>query len=109
MCEMKLSQIRPCDHCCGAIVPIFFVVWTSFAVFNADATNEMLGLARMFQGSLALAEVMGSLPEAVKIGGEENKELWVEVYLCQNCYIGDVNLALLAEKIGKQNDESDGA
>ena len=105
---MKLSEIRPCDNCGGVIVPIFYVVRTSIAVFNADATNEMLGLARMFRGSLALAETMGSQPEAVKIGGEENKELWVEIYLCQDCYVRNVNLAVLAEKIGKQDEESDG-
>jgi len=105
---MKLSEIRPCDNCGGAIVPIFYVVRTSIAVFNADATNEMLGLSRMFCGSLALAETMGSQPEAVKIGGEENKELWVEVFLCQDCYVGsNVNLALLAEKIGKKNEEGE--
>lgn len=106
---MKLSQLRPCDRCGGGISPIFYVVRTSIAVFNAGATNEMLGLTQMFNGSLAIAEAIGSQVHAVKIGGEENKDLWVEIYLCQHCYIDDVNLALLAEKIGKQNEEGDGA
>jgi len=99
---MKLSEIRPCDNCGGPLVPIFYVVRSSIAVFNPDATNEMLGLTRMFHGSLALAEIMGSKPDAVKIGGDEEENLLIEIYLCQACYIGDVNLALLAEKIGKQ-------
>jgi len=106
---MKLSELRPCDNCGGPIVPIFYVVRSSIAVFNADATNQNLGLMKMFRGSLALAETMSSQPEIVKIGGDEDKQLWVEIYLCQNCYIGDVNLALLAEKIGKQDEESEGA
>lgn len=103
---MKLSEVRPCDNCGSPIFPVFYVVRTSLAVFNVDATNENLGLMRMLRGSLALAEVMSSEPEAVKIGGEEDKQLWAEIYLCQSCYVGDVNVALLAEKIAARDQNS---
>lgn len=100
---MKLSELRPCDHCGGPVIPIFYVVKASIAVFNANATNENLGLMRMLGGSLSLAEVMSSEPEAVKIGGEEDKQLWTEIILCQNCYCSDMNLAVLAEQISARN------
>lgn len=105
---MKLSQLRPCDNCGGPIAPIFYVVRTSIAVFNANATNENLGLMQMFQGSLVLAETMSSQPDAVKIGGEEDKKLWTEIYLCQHCYIDNVNLAVLGEKVEKHDEGRDG-
>lgn len=105
---MKLSEVRPCDNCGGPIVPIFYVVRTSIAVFNPDTVNQNLGLMRMFRGSLALAETFSSDVEAVKIGGDEDKRLWADIILCQNCYVGDVILALLAEKIAdKQAGEDD--
>lgn len=104
---MKLSEIRPCDNCGGQIVPIFYVVRTSIAVFNADATNQNLGLMRMLRDSLPLAEAFSSEPDAIKIGGEEDKQLWVDIILCQDCYVSDVNLALLAEKIANIQSRKD--
>jgi hypothetical protein len=83
---------------------MFYVVRTSIAMMLENAVNQNVGLMVMFKGSLTLAEALSSMPEAVKIGGEENKQLWVEVFLCQDCYIGDVNLALLAEKINKRDE-----
>lgn len=108
---MKLSNLRPCDNCGGKIAPLFYVVRTSIAVINPDAANETLGLTQMFRGSLSLAEAFSSKPDAVKIGGDENKELMSEIFLCQNCYFGDVNVAVLVEKIAIQKrikDENDG-
>ena len=96
---MKLSQVRPCDNCGKPIAPIFYVIRTSIAVFNANATNEMLGLARMFHGSLALAETLGSQPEAVTVGSDQDHHLQDEIFLCQDCYVSNVNIAVLVEKV----------
>lgn len=106
---MKLSEIRPCDNCGGKIVPMFYVVRFSVAMFAPRATNEMLGLTQMFGGSLQLAEVMGADPEAVKIAGDEEPALWTDLLICQDCFMGisrdgsrvikPLNLALLAEKV----------
>ena len=103
---MRLSEIRPCDNCGKPIAPIFYVVRTSIAVFNTNATNEILGLARMIGGSIALAEAMGSQLEAVKIGGETDSHLWDEIFLCNDCHVSNVNLAVLAEKIHAKSEES---
>jgi hypothetical protein len=65
----------------------------------------MLGLTQMFNDALPIAEAMGSQPEVVKIGGDEDKSLWTEIYLCQNCYLSDVNLAWLAEITSKREDD----
>ena len=54
----------------------------------------------MFGGALALAEAMSPDPEVVKIAGEFDKSLWNELFLCQKCYMGDVNIALLNDKRG---------
>lgn len=95
---MKLSELRPCDCCGGKIAPNFYVVRGSLAVFSPHAANATLGLATMFGGALALAEAMSPDSEVVKIAGEFDKALWNEIFLCQSCYMGDVNLAMISEK-----------
>lgn len=97
---MKLSEVRPCDCCGGKIAPNFYVVRGSLAVFSPQAANATLGLTQMFGGALALAEAMSPDPEVVKIAGEFDKSLWHELFLCQSCYMGDVNIALLNDKRG---------
>ena len=101
---MKLSQIRPCDNCGGPIAPIFQVIRTSVALFNPQAANQMLGMTQMFGGTrtgLAIAEVMGPNPEVVKIAMDEKEfaGLKTEIFLCQKCFIADVNIAMLSEKV----------
>lgn len=98
---MKLSELRPCDACGGALAPIFVVVRTSLAVFNQRAVNSTLGMTRMFgntPAALAIAEVMGAEPEVVKIAGEEDPKLWNEAFLCLNCHTMEShNVAMLTE------------
>lgn len=103
---MKLSDLRPCDNCGGAIAPIFNIVKTSIAVINTGSANKTLGLAQYFgEGSagLALAEVMGDQSDAVKIGSEHAKELETEIFLCQECHMTEINLAVIVEKIAARN------
>lgn len=93
---MKLSELRPCDKCGGKIAPVFYVVRVSLAVVT-PAANTTLGLNQMFHGNLALAEVFTSEPHPVKVAGDEDLNLMTELFICQNCYVGEVNLAMLAE------------
>lgn len=100
---MKLSELRPCDKCGGKIAPVFYVVRVSLAIVT-PAANTTLGLNQMFRGNLALAEVFTSEPHPVKVAGDEDPNLMTELFLCQNCYVGEVNLAMLAEKVEGEND-----
>lgn len=110
---MKLSDIRPCDQCGGKIAPMFYVVKSSIAMFNRNAVNEQLGLVQMFGGGgagIALAEVMGAHGnDVVMIAGDEDEQLWFEFYLCQDCFMGPVNLAVLMEKSAKSQVEDEDA
>lgn len=97
---MKLSNLRPCDNCGGAFKGgIFNVVRTSLAFVSPKAANQVLGLSQVFGGALALAEVMSPEPNAVKIGMDEDKALMTEILLCQECFISELNYAVLAEKV----------
>jgi hypothetical protein len=107
---MRLSDLRPCDNCGGKIYPMFYVVRSSIVILNADQANKTLGLARFFGGGapgLAMAEVMGPEADNVRIGGDVHKELWTEIYLCQDCHMSDVNLAIVEEKIAKRNEANE--
>ncbi|SRR5258708_3762143 len=95
---MKLSELRPCDNCGGIVAPQFYIVRSSLAIINPQSANATLGLTQMFGGHLALAEVMSPDADAVKIAGEFNKELWIELRLCRDCYMSDINLAEVAER-----------
>ena len=99
---MKVSELRPCDKCGGPINPVFHVVRFSPAVVDQQAVRETMGLNMMFGGALGLAEALTSSPDAVRIAMDEaeGKPLQVELFLCESCYCGDVNLAALAEKKG---------
>ena len=102
---MKLSELHACDGCGKQIAPQFYIVRSSLAVFSPNAANATLGLTTMFGGALALAEAMSPDPEVVKIAGEFDKSLWNEFLLCQMCYMGEVNLAMLCEKRAEAKSE----
>ena len=97
---MKLSNLRPCDNCGGSFKGgIFNVVRMSLAFVSPRAANQVLGLSQMFGGALGLAEAMSPEPEAVKIGMDEDKTLMTEMLLCQECFMSNLNYAVLAEKV----------
>lgn len=86
---MKLSELKPCAHCGGKLPPVWYLVKVSQCMLDPQATNQTLGLAQMFQGNLALAEVMGARPdEAVKIVADELGVDWDRLFLCQDCALG---------------------
>jgi hypothetical protein len=106
---MKLSEIRPCDACGGTIVPMFYVLRLSMAMFKPQAVNTTMGLMQMFGGNLALAEVMSSQPDAVTVMGDENPELMTEIIICQECLLGKpLDMALLLDKV-QTNEKKDSA
>lgn len=83
--------------------PVFYVIRFSMA-FVTPSANTTLGLAQMFHGNLGLAEVFTSEPHPVKVAGDEDPNLMTELLLCQDCYVGEVNLAALAERGEGEND-----
>jgi len=91
---LKLSEIRPCDSCGGAIAPIFRVVQIKMGVFNPEQVNAVLGLNTIFGGALGLAGVMAP-GDPVHIC--EEPDGLIELFLCNTCYCEAVNLAALAE------------
>lgn len=83
---MKLSDLRPCDNCGGPVGTSFNLIRHSLVVMNAHKANRVLGMSMMFDGSLQLAEVMGTDPDCVTIAGEFNPALWTDFYVCNECY-----------------------
>jgi hypothetical protein len=73
-------------------------------MINHRAINEQMGLMQFFGGGgsgMALAGAMGAEGENVAniaMDDPKCKDLMVEVWLCNDCYSRDVNLAMLAEK-----------
>ncbi len=103
---MKLSELRPCDHCRGSIVPFFYQVTVNIAVLDRAAVDQNLGMARFFaagnqmSGShLAIAEVMSSRPDVVKT----DPQLETVVFLCAKCYTSKVLLPLALETAVKSS------
>lgn len=97
---MKLSDLRPCDQCHGKLVPTFYVVRFSQALFDATNTNAVLGVHQIFGGqALRLAETMApGADEAVLVFGDKDKTLETELFLCQPCFTdGPIDLAMLWE------------
>ena len=96
---MKLSELKPCAACHGKIAPIWYVVRISQAMLNPRAANQTLGLAQMFGGNLALAEVMSPQPDCVLVMGDAEPGLMTELSICQNCFLmGKVELPILMEE-----------
>jgi hypothetical protein len=95
---MKLSELKPCAVCEGKIAPLWYVVRFSMAMISPRAANGVMGLAQIFGGNLALAEVMAPEPDCVKVMGDEEPELMTEINICQSCVLEkSLNLAMLME------------
>ena len=106
---MKLTKLRPCDKCGGAVYPQFYVLKFSLAFINPDSVNKMMGMAQFLGGGengMSLASVFTDTHDAVKIAGKEDKALWNELYVCQNCMIEHyADLMILAEKVSLNQSE----
>lgn len=45
---MKLSDLRPCDHCGGAIAPFFYIVNVQIVGIDQSAVHATMGLVQHF-------------------------------------------------------------
>lgn len=95
---MKTSELRPCDHCAGAIAPLFYQVTVQTVGVNLKEAHRHLGLATFFGGGgagLALANIMGPDPEVT-----ENIGAPTTLCLCAQCYLtmDKHDLAAMVEK-----------
>ena len=98
---MKVSELRPCDNCGGKIAPVFTVVRFSQALINAEAVNQFIGIHRFFGGRAGPALVANFAPasdDAALIFGDKDKALETELLICQDCFTGEINLAMLMER-----------
>ncbi len=100
---MKLSEVRPCDKCGGKIAPVFYVIRFSQALFT-PAAQRTLGMIQYMGGNLALGEMFAAeADDAVLVMGDKQKELMVELIICQPCFLGgSLDLASLWEKRNDQ-------
>ena len=106
---MKLSDLRVCDGCGGPLVQApnirFDVIRWSPAVVIPSAVNDVLALAKLYQGSLKVAEVMVPDADVVKLLGDEGAG-WTELLLCFTCSVHP-RLARLHEMLeGRQEREA---
>jgi hypothetical protein len=88
---MKLSELRPCTVCGGNIVPLFYVVRITAAMVLPQAAHHVIELTEIMGGmansaALHVAEALVSDPECVKILGDEERQLWTELSICQECF-----------------------
>lgn len=105
---MKLSDLRPCDNCGSAFKGgIFHVVRESLAIVNLNRAQQFIGMTQFFNGSQALASVFTDSADAVTVAGDKDKQLTTEVFLCQDCFMTPLNMAILFEKVARR-EEVDG-
>jgi hypothetical protein len=92
---MKISELRNCDYCSGATVPLFYVIRISAAMLTQGA-NSTLGLNQHFGGNLKLAELFSPTGgEDVLIFGDEDPALLTTLFICQGCMMAHFTLLLM--------------
>jgi len=64
---MNFSDVKPCSFCAGAIVPMHYRVTIEQVGVDAHSVRRHMGLAQMLGGHTALADVMGTGIETVKL------------------------------------------
>lgn len=90
---MPLFELPPCSNCEKFLAPVFRVLDLRFGAVNA---REVAGLALAFNFPLRLAEVFASR-DSVEI--TDDPRLADRLYLCQECFTSDLNLAVLIERV----------
>lgn len=83
---MKITELKPCENCDGAIYPVFYRVTVEQIAVDSNAVTRMLGLSAMFNGSLGLAEVFAPIDDMTTTIQTNS------TVLCNNCAI-DISLA----------------
>lgn len=110
---MRFTDLHPCDNCGGKLLPSFYVIRFSQALINEHAINQTLAMHQFFEGkSLALAELFSPSDEYYVVLGEQDRSLWQEIWLCQDCFcFKGINLARLEGKseMRKEKDAKEGS
>ncbi len=111
---MKLTDLRPCDSCGGALIgrtagyggqntQMFHVIRCTRALVHPQAVNQVLGLNQYFGGNaLGLAEIFAPQPNAITVLVDKEPELQTELFLCEKCVYGSEGVDLL-DLIEKRN------
>lgn len=99
----KLSDLRPCDACCGPVGGTFYVVRHSIAVVNVAAVNEFVGMSQFFQHRAPAALIENFAPETargftVAMDEPEFSPLGEELFICPTCYGQPLDLQLISER-----------
>lgn len=103
---MKLTDLRPCDQCDGAVGLNFQVIRFSLALVKPQAVNEFMGMHQFFGGRASNALVENFAPSAadavtIAMDVAEFKPLMTELFICHGCFMrGALDLPVLAEKRG---------
>lgn len=102
--QMKLSDLKPCASCNGALLKpsagMWYVIRKTQAMLNPRDANRVLGLTQFFQGSIGLAETFET-SKPVMILGDCDRELMDEVHICFECWTSakfDAIRVLLGER-----------
>src|SRR5208282_4580381 len=97
-----IKELRGCDACGGQIAPFFKVVTVQFAMFNNRNLRTLLGTTDILggihnPGALAIAAVMApGADEIITVSLEPYTT--VELFICQKCEMGEINLAEVAQR-----------
>jgi hypothetical protein len=97
--KIPIKNLRPCDNCGEPIAPVFYVVRVQQAVINYNSLRSHMGLALMFNGNNALADVFNPGSDQ----GAETLDDDKEYFVCQGCVIENE----LLRKLVFQDEESD--
>lgn len=86
MNDIKTKDLRPCDNCNGAIIPVFYRVRVSLRMLMIDqrAVKEVMGTAQIV-GDLEIASVMSPNQNAtIEMPGYKIDK---DLFLCQECVL----------------------
>ena len=99
---MDIKDLHPCNACGGPVGGLFYVLSYSIAVVKVHEVNQLLGLQQMLGGGPqagAIAAVMAPSTDVVEVAMDspEHRTLMIERFLCSDCYLKPITLALLTE------------
>lgn len=106
---MKLTEIRPCDHCGGPISPMFHVLSCDVGGVNPKKTARAIAAAELC-GSFRLAEAIGMTEDPIVLASDDpaTAPLAHRLFLCNDCFakpicLYDVSAKVVAKKEAKGN------
>lgn len=101
---MKLSELRACDGCGGAVAPTFFRVQIEHHVVRPGPVNALLGTGQILGGSpraMAVARALTGDPPDATVPATR-----AELLVCSSCFCDGDRLLALWEKRGQESEEA---